>query len=763
MFPSAIQRGTVECAATARLPVNEQANIPTGLILDPYGRFYPLNREKRPLIRCFKKDPAKYADTHKFEYWSKNPELAGWGLRIDSPLLVVFDCEHPNKKGPDNPGPDGLSSFASFWQTHTSSLPEHLTVRSASGGLHHYFLLPPDLVPEGKYLQGGNSFLPGVDLQTSSRNIIQPSSVVAAGLGSGCYEIVSGPAAGIVEMPRDLALALIGMRKFVPIQERGKAKKDRSGTSKAGKPVGARHIGPPAAEAAPDLPSEAEVDAQVSRMLAGNKYFPRLWRYEPADGYDPTLSAFLFNIAKVAAGFGCDEPMARAVCLLFCQVHGEPFNYQAWAHTWRKARAHKKEREGRSDNSQVHNYPPDSGARPSKKDAMLGQWLAIPRCPDLVKQDAFNTNAKARASFGGKRTDFDGKHSDDPVTRQWKRTRSYLISLAYHALKADCDQHEVLWYLVQFVRMHSPRFYLTPKRVQTITEMAKGRRKAILRRAEAKPEARLALPKKSRKRRSDSGTGKRLKQVAALMCNGLGYVRIAESIGLQQSTVRDYCRQVKARGGPDQILGRKCRPLPTAIDSSLAQLLYQKCRARDQPIQMRTAVSVVREATTYSEQLQMRADLTEEMICSAVRRAVNLKRKRLLDAFLYSLANLACDRDPTVRLLAKKIQLEGLPVGRVFANNGRPQRVFTRFPKAVLRAKEAMAALRMWIAVPTEQENVEEIWKYAQQYGSLKAAVEQSGRERAERWCAMNCKENPGSSNALDFDDPDRKPLLKAA
>jgi hypothetical protein len=62
----------------------------------------------------------------------------------------------------------------------------------------------------------------------------------------------------------------------------------------------------------------------------------------------------------------------------------------------------------------------------------------------LVKQDAFNTNPKARASFAGKRPDFDRKHSDDTVTWQWERTRSYLISLAYYALKADCDQHEVL-------------------------------------------------------------------------------------------------------------------------------------------------------------------------------------------------------------------------------------------------------------------------------------------------------------------------------
>jgi hypothetical protein len=78
-------------------------------------------------------------------------------------------------------------------------------------------------------------------------------------------------------------------------------------------------------------------------------------------------------------------------------------------------------------------------------------------------------------------------------------------------------------------------------------------RKAIIRRAEAKPEARLALPNKSRKRRSDRGTGKRLRQFAALMCKGFGYVRIAESIGIKPSTARGYCREVKARGGPDQI------------------------------------------------------------------------------------------------------------------------------------------------------------------------------------------------------------------
>jgi hypothetical protein len=100
-----------------------------------------------------------------------------------------------------------------------------------------------------------------------------------------------------------------------------------------------------------------EVTAQVERMLAGNQHFSRLWRFEPAEGYDRTASAFTLNIAKVVAGFGRDEPMARAVCIRFCEIHKEQFNHRAWPRTWGKACAHKKEREGRSDNSQVHKYP----------------------------------------------------------------------------------------------------------------------------------------------------------------------------------------------------------------------------------------------------------------------------------------------------------------------------------------------------------------------------------------------------------------------
>jgi hypothetical protein len=135
--------------------------IPLGAVLSPYGRFYPVDRNKKPVINSFKTDPAELAEMHKFERWLRNPDVTGWGFRMDSPYLIVIDCEHPSKHGVDRPGPNGMCIFEEFWRTHIAFLPDHLTVRSASGGVHHYFLFSPDLIPAGKRLRAERPSFPG--------------------------------------------------------------------------------------------------------------------------------------------------------------------------------------------------------------------------------------------------------------------------------------------------------------------------------------------------------------------------------------------------------------------------------------------------------------------------------------------------------------------------------------------------------------------------------------------------------------------------
>jgi hypothetical protein len=112
----------------------------------------------------------------------------------------------------------------------------------------------------------------------------------------------------------------------------------------------------------------------------------------------------------------------------------------------------------------------------------MGQSLPVPKRPGASKQAAFSQEEKVRASVTRNRPEFE-KHLDDPETGEWKQTRSYLISISYFAFKAGCSEDEVLWYLVEFIRQHAPQFWLTPKRLKTILNCSKGRRKSALRKA----------------------------------------------------------------------------------------------------------------------------------------------------------------------------------------------------------------------------------------------------------------------------------------
>jgi hypothetical protein len=135
-------------------PVAATSSIPLAGLLEPYGRVYPLGEEKQPLIRRIPKDLISFHDQTRIAQAAHKAGRSGWGFRIESPLLVVFDCEHVYKHGVDKPGPDRSAAFQCFWQAHVESLPEHLMVRTGSGGYHHYFLLPADLVPLGYRLRG---------------------------------------------------------------------------------------------------------------------------------------------------------------------------------------------------------------------------------------------------------------------------------------------------------------------------------------------------------------------------------------------------------------------------------------------------------------------------------------------------------------------------------------------------------------------------------------------------------------------------------
>src|SRR5438270_2437882 len=166
--------------------------LPLVRFLRDYGRYCPVNKKKRPLMRVGKQSLPAAVEQDRLSTFPNNAECTGWELHITSPHLVVIDCEHPNKKGPGSLGPDGFASFEAFWKAHIDELPKTLIVHSASGGLHYYFLLPSDFPPAGQQLAGRIGALSGVDIITAGTKVILPGTEVDVKNGPGKYSVRVG-------------------------------------------------------------------------------------------------------------------------------------------------------------------------------------------------------------------------------------------------------------------------------------------------------------------------------------------------------------------------------------------------------------------------------------------------------------------------------------------------------------------------------------------------------------------------------------------
>ena len=729
-----------------RIQARYDALIPGLDVYGPYGRVYPIDRSKQPLIQNFKRNSARPDDRETILHWLSMVTCSGLGLHIESCQLLIFDCEHFLKKGPQTPKHDGMNEFKRFWQRIVLQLPDHLTVRSGSDGLHHAFLLPIDLVPEGKYFKDVAT-LPGIDLLSFGKNVIVPGSCVDVQHGTGEYAIVSGLEAGIGEMPRSLALALIEKMELKDIETLERKTKQRSRKRKSADSV----TSPSSLHREPSGELiEPEVGAAIEKMYKGNRYFARLWDNQPAEpGHDSSASGQLFNIAKVTIGFHYDKPMARAIAQGWCKRYARPFNSKQWeaiyyqgaVAAYQKDQAKRRlagtDRKGRGEgsNSKVHNHPPIFSVQSSLKEQHIaGTWLPLPERPDESKQFAFQENKQACASLARNRPDLEKRHSDNRELRDWKLTRSYLLSVAYYAFFVGCNEEEAIWYVAQFVRKSAPpEFELTPRALRTILDCGlrrvrgtKSRTRQGLLNSLAGQAQKITPSNKPRKQRCDKGTSKRLRQVARLREQGLGYRKIAQKLKLSPNTARDYCREVEKRGGTDRVLRPKKRKAVIAsFDDPIAKVLFDARREFGHKISGKTANLAFQETMTYAKRVGWEGTLAKNTVRRIAFCLKDRNKNKLIRSLQTPIANSVCESNPTLKFLARRIQLCGLPSKR------EPKGIRYRygFPKAVLRARQAVMELGSWLNPQT----IEEFWKLAENMGNFDEAVKVTRREQLER------------------------------
>jgi hypothetical protein len=93
-------------------------------------------------------------------------------------------------------------------------------------------------------------------------------------------------------MPRSVALALIEQRGLISNEESTKRKGRRSPGTNPKNPESADEGEVPPVGAS-DLPAEADVNAQLEKLLVKSRHFPRPWRFEKLPGYHSTPSGFL--------------------------------------------------------------------------------------------------------------------------------------------------------------------------------------------------------------------------------------------------------------------------------------------------------------------------------------------------------------------------------------------------------------------------------------------------------------------------------------
>ena len=715
-------------------PTHEAQAVSTALddaitfraIYHPFGRIYPIGRgeDRKAPVQGFspKRYAASKANIETLTPWLDAPDRSGWAMHIESTVLAIIDCEHPDKK--ESPGPDGITNFKNYCQSLGIELPEHPTVRSGSGGIHDLFLIPAGLIPAGQYVCPGY-FLPGVELLTFGRNVIMPGSIIETWRGPGVYEALSGFEAGIPEMPRPLAIAIIEKLGLREITVTGKQKKSKT-KNEAARP----RVGPAGVQFANNSngPINDAVEAAVNTMLRFNAYFPRLWANEASDSYarnktyDDTPSAMLFNIAGVAIKFGYDEGMVTAIAQYWCTIHSRPFGTGQWRAIYAKALI--KKGRGKEVVTKVQNPPP------TQKNSTACQELPTPTRPSEEKLTEFEGIKKAALSLSGNRPDFNSRHHDKPDENDWRWTKSYLISIFYYALCVNCNEEEVLWHCQEFIRNHSPSFELTAERFAALGKLAERRREQVCHRKNIRQGGQQQRPNKKRKLRSDRGSGKKLKQVARLMDRGFGYRRIAAKLGIDPSTARYHLRTVVEYGGTDCILRAKAKAkkAPELLQSPLAESLFQICKERRHAIRTSTANSVIEEVMDYASKVDMAPAVTNDLLLRAVVDAKDLTKKSLVKFLTIEIANSVSGRDASITFIARMFRFFGWPgsthVGKYSTTE--PNRFGS--PKAVLLAFQVVQMLRTWIAqtcIVTEQykEDAVGIWRSLKKHKTVRFAV----------------------------------------
>ncbi len=737
--------------------------IPFRAIYHKYGRIYPIGRgeNRRAPVAGFgpKRYAASEANAETLLPWIDAPDRSGWALRSESSLLAIIDCEHPNKKRV--PGPDGIVAFDEYCQALGIELPDHPVVRSGSGGIHHLFLFPAGLIPPGKYV--GGPLLDGVDLLSFHRNVILPGSRIETWFGPGFYQAVSGFEDGISVMPHALAVAIIdrlGLREM----RGGRRKKTESNRT-----PGRALAGPAMVTQISDIDGirQEEVTAAVD-ALRRTPYFPRLWANEPSNpslnsprACDDTPSGMLFNIARAAIMFGYDKPLVTALATRWCSFHGRPFDKNQWDAIYCGALT--KRGGGREVVIKVDNLPPISDGiylDPTEMNGRPVRELPAPARPDETKFAEFFSVSKAALSFAKNRPDLDARHPEQPQVNDFRRTRSHLISINYYALKANCNEEEVLWFLLEFIGEHSPHFTLTSDRFYAIGSLANRRLQAV--RARNNPDSvgrRRAQAKTERKQRSDCGSGMRLKRVARLIDKGYGYRRIAPKLGIKLSIARDLCRRVRKCGGTDRLL----RPKTTAkrswqmLRSFLAASLFHACGELRQPIQKASANKVIEEVNIYASKVGMTDAVTEDLLLLAVRRAKHLTKKSLVEFLFTEIANQDCGRNPIVLTLAQKFRLEGwLGSTHKVHGKGVPNRY--GLAKSVLMSHTLLDMLRKQtrrkeLFPDGYVEDGEVIWEFVKKHCTLSAAVRDIVQTERSK-IGVTEHENPGSCDEWLAEDP---------
>ena len=462
-------------------------------------------------------------------------------------------------------------------------------------------------------------------------------------------------------------------------------------------------------------PFYENVDAAIERLLRQSPYFPKVWNATGTQR-DGTASGDQYAIARSCTLFGCTDEVATAIYQKYCTKHDVAFSPRQWQVALKKARAKQKPR-GRkgSDPSQVYSVPP----------SILGTFLPIPIEPTAEQWDRFVSSKLAVKSMSASRPRFEAKYQDDVYRGEWQRTRCYLVSVTYFALKSGFDEHNVLWLQQEWLSQHSPNFWLTRKRFGTILKLAQRRLKAA--KASRKPY----------RPRADRGLVGTCKQVADLLRLGCLPAKIAEGLDISIDNVKTYRKRLRKYGtdlsvNPSNKGPRLAAPLVTAPKSTstgytfsdpIAAVLYSLGQNEARKMTRRTAESIAKKVRAYSQAVGQADALNEALIYDAWQNATERKSRRLIDYIRTRLADMAAKQDPAVARLAEKLQPACLP--GMYRPFGRTS--------SVKWAVFCLNEIRQWVGGEAMAHKTEAVWSSIKEFG-LHWGSQVCRREAAETW-----------------------------